>query len=50
MECLPKDVVQKKSAATEEERQKWWDDGLKEISEGTVAVILLAGGQGTRLG
>ncbi|XP_057298013.1 UDP-N-acetylhexosamine pyrophosphorylase-like [Hydractinia symbiolongicarpus] len=50
MECLPKDVVQKKSAATEEERQKWWDDGLKGISEGTVAVILLAGGQGTRLG
>lgn len=35
---------------TEEERTKYRDIGLDAIANGEVAVILMAGGQGTRLG
>lgn len=36
--------------STEEELNMYKERGLKEVAEGCVAVLLLAGGQGTRLG
>lgn len=50
METLPPELVGEKATASEEVRKQRWTDGIKEIGDGKVGVILLAGGQGTRLG
>ncbi|KAI3889356.1 hypothetical protein MKX03_018213 [Papaver bracteatum] len=50
IEPVPETSVSSVDVRTLEERERWWKMGLKAISEGKLAVLLLAGGQGTRLG
>ncbi|EXC24806.1 putative UDP-N-acetylglucosamine pyrophosphorylase [Morus notabilis] len=50
IEPVPESNVSTVEERTLEERERWWKLGLKAISDGKLAVLLLSGGQGTRLG
>ncbi|KAI8997764.1 nucleotide-diphospho-sugar transferase [Pilobolus umbonatus] len=50
VEPLPEDVFETVLKSTPEQIRQWETIGLSQIAQGKVAVILMAGGQGTRLG
>nr|CAB3480354.1 unnamed protein product [Digitaria exilis] len=50
VEPVPESSVSAVDDRTPEDKERWWRKGLRAISEGKLAVVLLAGGQGTRLG
>ena len=50
LEPLPESATTSTIDSNESDLKKWYDSGLKLISEGKVGVVLMAGGQGTRLG
>lgn len=50
IEAVPESDVSTVEKRTMEERERWWKMGTKAISEGKLGIILLSGGQGTRLG
>jgi UDP-N-acetylglucosamine/UDP-N-acetylgalactosamine diphosphorylase len=50
LEPLPANATSSVLDSKEEDLNKWYDSGLELIAENKVAVVLMAGGQGTRLG
>ncbi|KAL3523087.1 hypothetical protein ACH5RR_015921 [Cinchona calisaya] len=50
IEPVPETNVSTVEERTMEDRERLWKMGMKAISEGKLAVLLLSGGQGTRLG
>ncbi|KAF5201649.1 Udp-n-acetylglucosamine diphosphorylase [Thalictrum thalictroides] len=50
IEPVPEPSVSTVEQRTLDDKHKWWNMGLKSISQGKLAVLLLSGGQGTRLG
>ena len=50
VEPLPERATESLLDADEKQIDKWYKAGLEAISENKVAVVLMAGGQGTRLG
>lgn len=45
VEPVPESSVSTVEVRTLEDRERWWKRGLKAISEGKLAVVLLSGGQ-----
>ena len=50
LEKLPDSATTSTIDSKEDQLNKWYDSGLKLISENKAGVVLMAGGQGTRLG
>lgn len=50
LDPLPDSATTSTIDSNEADLQKWYDNGLELIAEGQVGVVLMAGGQGTRLG
>lgn len=50
LEPLPENATSSVLDSSADDLQKWYDSGLELIAENKVAVVLMAGGQGTRLG
>jgi UDP-N-acetylglucosamine/UDP-N-acetylgalactosamine diphosphorylase len=50
MEPIPDHMAGSINEASNEQLENYRQQGLKAVSEGSVCVLLLAGGQGTRLG
>ncbi|CAN9174216.1 unnamed protein product [Alternaria alternata] len=50
LEPLPENATSSVLSSQQEDLDKWYNSGLDLIAENQVAVVLMAGGQGTRLG
>jgi len=50
LEPLPESATASIMDSSDDDLEKWYWDGLDLIAKNTVAVVLMAGGQGTRLG
>jgi UDP-N-acetylglucosamine/UDP-N-acetylgalactosamine diphosphorylase len=45
VEPVPESSVSRVEDRSSEDKERWWKKGLRAISEGKLAVVLLAGGQ-----